>query len=365
MIHRLFWGSLVVVLCTLAALPSRAQNGASLQIGDPAPTLSVRKWFKGEPLISFEKGKVFVVEFWATWCKPCIAGMPHLSQLAQTYKGRVLVAGISILERKGITDERLSTFVDSMGQKMAYTVGAEEGNLMATNWLKAAGERGIPNAFVVDGQGRIAWIGPPRQLDKVLPEIVAGRWNREAAAKARLELQRLTALDNEVISRLNPFMGNPGNPAGALVEIQKILTEHPGLKYYPYVGHYTFYSLLKTDPLKSLEFAKAWLGASTEPKWKTITDAISYEAETGKRELPKELYELAAASFEAQLENYPWSMDAVDTHRWIARLEYLAGNKGKAVEAQQKAVDAARNKKDRSAEQLSHLEETLKKYKNS
>ncbi len=42
-------------------------NSPTLHIGDPAPPIKVQTWLRGEPITQFEKGKVYVVEFWASW----------------------------------------------------------------------------------------------------------------------------------------------------------------------------------------------------------------------------------------------------------------------------------------------------------
>lgn len=333
------------LLLPALALNLAAQEQAlpKLNIGDPAPAMKVAKWLKGEPVKGFEKGKVYIVEFWATWCKPCIAGMPHLSELARKYKGKVTVSGISVMERGDNLMPRLQRFTDSMGKNMDYNVAADEGSYMRENWLTASGEYGIPCAYVVDQQGRIAWIGLPKKLDLVLPRIVSGNWDISEAAHRRKEQQRLTPLDNAVVTRLNPFMGNPGKPDSALLEIGKILQETPQLKYYPRVGHFTFWSLIKTDPAEAVKFGKAWIAASEEPQWKTITDAVSSMASRGTQ-LPVEAYLLGAESFQAQLDNYPWSMNFPATYKQMADLYQKAGDAAKAAEMLKKAEAATAGK---------------------
>lgn len=325
----------VFLFSMLLSFGTRAQL-AALQIGDAAPPLEVARWFKGKPIQSFEKGKVYVVEFWATWCAPCIAGMPHLSALARQYKGKVEVAGISILERGEQIEPRVARFVDSMGNKMDYNVAMEKEKLVAQNWLYASGERGIPQAYIVDKEGKLAWVGHPKKLDKVLPEVIAGTWNVNDAAEKRKEAKRLSAIDGQrVVTTLNPYMGNPGRPAEALVEIEKILKEEPGLKYYPKLGHFTFYSLLKTNPAEAVAFAGKWFAASEEPSWKTITDAVRPNLD-----YPKEVYELAAEAYQAQLDNYPWSMNFPQTYKNMAELYSKAGDKNKAAVFLAKAAEA-------------------------
>lgn len=340
-----------------------AQTRPTLAIGDPAPAMKVSKWIKGEPVNSFEKGKVYVVEFWATWCLPCIAGMPHLSELAEKYRGKVTVSGISVFERSTTSLARIARFVDSMAGKMDYHVGAEEGSFMADNWLKAAGERGIPQAMVVDGQGRIAWIGAPKSLDTVLAKVLEGSWDITAAAISRKERQRLTLLDQAIIPRLNPLMGNPGKPDSALMEIDKILAQEPGLKYYPKTGHFTFYSLLQTGPERALVFGREWIAANAAPEWRDITEAIAYMVEIRKKDLPGGLYAFGAECYQAQIDNYPWSMNLPDTYNNIAALQIRAGNKSKAVEAELKAIENAKATPGFSQEELKKMEANLEMYR--
>src|SRR5262245_37959460 len=80
----------------LAQHPGDAPKKPTLVIGSPAPALQAEKWVKGAPVASFEKGKTYVVEFWATWCGPCIASMPHLSALSRQYKDKgVTIVGMT------------------------------------------------------------------------------------------------------------------------------------------------------------------------------------------------------------------------------------------------------------------------------
>ncbi len=178
-------GALVSGASTLAglAIPGQGQPaqkeaaGAKLAVGDKAPALKVEKFIKGEPITGFEKGHVYVVEFWATWCGPCKVQFPHLSKLQKEYKDKgVTIIGTNIWEDKSYNSDTLAKvekFVKDQGDRMDYTVvydGADKA--MDKAYMQAAGRRGIPSAFIVDGEGKIAWIGHPGEMEPELKRIV-------------------------------------------------------------------------------------------------------------------------------------------------------------------------------------------------
>jgi thiol-disulfide isomerase/thioredoxin len=168
-----------------------AGKGGILKPGDDAPALSVDKWVKGEPVKKLEKGNVYVLEFWATWCGPCIQAIPHVTELQKKYADKKLVViGMNVWENDVAAVE---PFVKKMGAKMEYRVatdlvpaGAETGK-MAETWMQAAGRDSIPCSFIVDREGKVAWIGHPMSMDEPLEQVIAGTFDleKEAARAAK------------------------------------------------------------------------------------------------------------------------------------------------------------------------------------
>ena len=173
----------------LVGVMAAAKPGA-LTIGDPAPAFNPEGWVKGTPVASFETGKIYVVEFWATWCGPCIASMPHLSDMADKYAGKATLISVNTWDRnqegekqarhQGHVD-RVTKFVNENAQKMRYNIALDdEKDTISNDWMRKAGRNGIPCAFIVNGDGVIAWIGHPMQMDKPLEAVVAGTWDLQA-----------------------------------------------------------------------------------------------------------------------------------------------------------------------------------------
>lgn len=170
---------------SIANLPLRAA-----ELGDPAAPLEIAEWVKGEPVdLAAVKGKkVVVVEFWATWCGPCRVSIPHLTELQKKYENR----GVVVV---GVSDEdsaKVKPFVDTQGDKMNYTVAIDRNNATSDGYMKRYGQGGIPHAFVVDKDGRIAWHGHPMSgLDRVLERLAANTYDLAAERKRDNAAQKL------------------------------------------------------------------------------------------------------------------------------------------------------------------------------
>ncbi len=144
----------VALILALAAPICRAQGDRQ------PPEINAKGWINS-PGVTLEKlrGKVVVVEFWATWCPPCRASIPHLIELRKKMDP-------SKVEIVGLTDEPKGTvepFAKSM--KMNYTVG------YGSTSGQAYGVSGIPHAFVIGPDGKIEWEGHP--MDPEMPKVVA------------------------------------------------------------------------------------------------------------------------------------------------------------------------------------------------
>ncbi|MFM2163774.1 MAG: hypothetical protein RL325_211 [Planctomycetota bacterium] len=168
-------------IVAVAAIASHAAAD-ELKVGSPAPALSVAEWVQGEEISLDQAGKTYVVEFWATWCGPCKKAIPHINELYQKHRSRGLVV-------IGVSDEPPSTvkpFLAKMGSSMTYRVVCDDEKKTGNDWMQAAGQNGIPCAFIVR-DSKILWIGNPldEKFDSVLLTALSGRYNPELTRRAK------------------------------------------------------------------------------------------------------------------------------------------------------------------------------------
>jgi thiol-disulfide isomerase/thioredoxin/ribosomal protein S20 len=213
--------SLLAVTLALAAGLALTAPAVTLTVGDPAPKLQTGKFVQGDPVTEFAPGKAYVVEFWATWCGPCRASIPHLNETYNKFKDKgLIVIGQDCWEDD---ESKVAPFIKTMGDKMTYRValdnkeGSEKGK-MAETWMAAAGQNGIPTAFLIDKTGHIAWIGHPMSMqEKAIEDVLAGTFDLKASAaehekqlaqaeKEKAEREKQNAVVRPIASKLNKAM---------------------------------------------------------------------------------------------------------------------------------------------------------------
>ncbi len=126
-------------------------------INKPAPEFVVEEWLTKQP---DREGKMVLIDFWATWCGPCLEAIPKLNQFHRKHKDRLVVVGVS--------DEPADTVREHRGAKMHYFVAVDPKRRMA-NALEI---RNIPHVILVDPWGIVRWEGFPLQDGHELTEEV-------------------------------------------------------------------------------------------------------------------------------------------------------------------------------------------------
>jgi thiol-disulfide isomerase/thioredoxin len=324
----------LATVCTGAS--ARAQT---LGIGDPAPKLEVKSFVKGEPVKTFDPGKNYVVEFWATWCPPCKTSIPHLTELQKKHSD-VAFIGVSVFEQD---QSAVEPFVKEMGDKMDYRValdavpaGKERGEgAMAKSWMEAAGQNGIPTAFIINKEGKIAWIGHPMQMEKPLEKIIAGTWDLKTAAEETRKEKEGEAQLQKLGAKLQSAQRS-GDPKKIVEVIDEIVAVRPELEVR--VGAMKLPALLKLEQQdKALELAKklekSEMGESAEGL-NLIAWAI-IDPDLGIKPNP-ELLKLALAVAKKADEKSDRKNGAIaDT---LGKAYFDSGDPVKALETQERAV---------------------------
>ena len=196
-----------------------------LTIGSAAPPIDIEHWLTDkEPITEFEAGKVYVIEFWATWCGPCVASMPHLRQLQDRHGEKVTVISVS--------DEVPATIEEFLDRKQgettyrditsSYWLATDPDGSVKQDYMRAADQHGIPTAFLVGKSGEIEWIGHPMRIDDPVSQVVDGTWDREVYARQQEEEKELRRKLG-----LAAALAKAGRVDEAMAAIDKMLAASP------------------------------------------------------------------------------------------------------------------------------------------
>ena len=155
--HPIRFAVCAAALTSLSALPASAQGQMAmppppLPAGTRAPAFTT-KTVNGRPLsLASVRGKVVLLDYWATWCGPCRMATPTLESLHKQFGAKGLtVVGMSVDDPSTVA--QVKPFIKEMG--VTYTItNSPHANYLAARAYHAAG---IPSQYLIDRKGRVRW----------------------------------------------------------------------------------------------------------------------------------------------------------------------------------------------------------------
>lgn len=136
----------------LVADAPRLEDGKTRDIlnnmqGKQAPELALREWMNSKPLdLKTLKGKIVVLDFWATWCGPCLRAVPHTNDMMKKYaKDGVVIIGVC--NKRGA--EKMAATVKE--HDIQYAVAVDDGTNAAYH------VKSYPDYYVIDRKGILRW----------------------------------------------------------------------------------------------------------------------------------------------------------------------------------------------------------------
>ncbi|MCK9304742.1 MAG: redoxin family protein [Bacteroidales bacterium] len=327
---------------------------------------------RGEPLTQFEKGKVYVIDFWATWCGGCIASFPHISAVAEKYKDRVRFISVDSYEEAGgnkgkdpvtVVAEFLKT---PQGQKLAFDVAVDgPDKTMYNGWINPLRRQGFPTTFVINQEGKIAWIDVNLDhLDWVIGQVLAKTWDIEKAAAV---MQKKDAIEDMMFKAFQEQGGMYKEGQDKKIW-ETILTASEAFEnQFPdrkdAVAFFKFMALSVLDNDKIPDLLEE-MAANPLCRYLNLGDAAGLTLE--RSDLSKRDYIAIAKVQERLLLNEFATLPgrggkSVSAYENLASTYEKAGDLAKAAESIKNAIAMAKDQKA-PAEQIEKLQDALNKY---
>ena len=342
----------------LLAAGATALPAGELGVGMKAPNLDQVNWVKGDKIAAWQPGQVYVLDFWATWCGPCKATIPHINETAKKYRDQgVNVIGVAIWPKPNMVPT--ADFVAEKGDEMDYLIAEDKDGATAKAFMESSLSFGIPTLMVIDRKGEIAWIGHPMKLGGTLEQIIAGTDDRAAAVKADADRRAEAAVEMEgmqIASAIRNYDKLDVDTAKQLLPIcEKQLAAQPGN---PQAAYNKYMLLAKIGPKETASAYGQQIVAGPLKDNAMGLNLLAWGIVDPAAKLTREQRDVEVAmAAAARADELTKHADAsiIDT---LARAHFWKGDLGQAISLQEKAVAAAK-----SSEEKAQLQTTLDEYR--
>lgn len=346
---------IVAVSMSLACAEPAVAAPEELSIGSTAPPLDIDHWFDFDaeepaaPITAFESDKVYVVEFWATWCGPCVMAIPHVADLQEKYRD----AGLTVISVSDEDTETIEPFferevrgydgpedeVPTYGKLMStYRVGSDGDGSVSEDYMRAAGQNGIPCAFLVGKTGLIEWIGHPMSIDGPLDAVVNDTWDREAFLEQTRLRKQMEARVGEAMAALR---AGDAEKCREILQSLTTLSDEPAFQaqiagMLEQIEFRIYFTQLGEDPAADLAGLKKIAG-----KYEGEIEAVNsvawqlYQLAAGGKEIDPQVMQTAIDLLEAEMQEGQREGSALDT---IGHLYHQMGELDKAIDYQRRAL---------------------------
>jgi thiol-disulfide isomerase/thioredoxin len=185
-------------------------SGITQTIGKPAPEMLFSTALNNKDVTPANlKNKYVVLDFWATWCGPCVASLQHFSELSGKFSSDSVVFAIISSEEKN----KVRKFLTKRPVQALYLIDSitktSEENMKINELYgltaQGFGVEGIPHTVVVDKCGILRWVGTAAQLTPgIMEDVLSGKIEKvqEEQAKQKAELKKNTALRKQLFDQL-------------------------------------------------------------------------------------------------------------------------------------------------------------------
>ena len=219
-----------MVLASASAVAQQPATKLTLVPGSEVSLASVgaAEWVQGEGPKSFEPGKVYIFECWATWCGPCVGMIPHVNELHKKYYDKGLrVYGMDVWEKE---KDKVKKFVERKSDEMTYPVAfTGVGSAFEKEWLEASGAQAIPHAFIIRNGKLLAATEAARLTDSLIETLLSGDEGAKKAADIILSAKKNQKKAESLITGIKSAGKKKGaeKMAALLKELKDIDPNHP------------------------------------------------------------------------------------------------------------------------------------------